>query len=69
MTLLLKAMMVLLMICLNTLTQYSASTQPMHLLDMMQCMRKYDDLTYAHSMNLALICNIIGKCLNLVMMI
>lgn len=38
---------------------------PLHLLDMMQCMRGFDDLTYAHSMNVALICNVIGSWLNL----
>ena len=38
---------------------------PLHLLDMMQCMRGYDDLTYAHSLNVALICNIIGKWMRL----
>ncbi len=42
-------------------TIFSKVRNPLHLLDMMQCMRKYDDLTYAHSMNVALICNIIGK--------
>lgn len=38
---------------------------PLHLLDMMQCMRGYDDLTYAHSMNVALICNVIGTWLHM----
>lgn len=38
---------------------------PLHLLDMMQCMRGYDDLTYTHSMNVALICNVLGKWLHL----
>lgn len=32
---------------------------------MMQCMRGYDDLTYAHSINVALICNVIGTWMNL----
>lgn len=27
---------------------------PLHLLDMMQCLRSYDDMTYMHSMNVAL---------------
>ncbi len=38
---------------------------PLHLLDMMQCIRGYDDMTYAHSMNVALICNVIGQWLHL----
>lgn len=38
---------------------------PLHLLDMMQCMRSFDDLTYTHSMNVSLICNVIGTWLNL----
>lgn len=33
----------------------------LHLLDMMQCLRGFDDLTYTHSMNVALICNVIGN--------
>ena len=33
----------------------------LHLLDMMQCLRGFDDLTYTHSMNVALICNVIGS--------
>ncbi len=41
------------------------SRNPLHLLDMMQCMRGYDDLTYAHSMNVALICNVIGTWLHM----
>lgn len=38
---------------------------PLHLLDMMQCMRGYDDMTYTHSMNVALICNVIGTWLHM----
>lgn len=34
------------------------------LIDMLHCMRNYDDTTYIHSINVALICNIIGKWLN-----
>lgn len=41
------------------------SRNPLHLLEMMQCMRGYDDLTYTHSMNVALISNVIGTWLNL----
>ncbi len=32
-----------------------------HILDMLQCMRGYDDATYVHSLNIALIANMIGK--------
>lgn len=32
--------------------------------NMLHCMREYDDTTYVHSLNVALICNIIGKWLN-----
>lgn len=38
---------------------------PLHLLDMMQCLHGYDDMTYMHSMNVALICHIIGLWINL----
>lgn len=41
------------------------SRNPLHLLEMMQCMRGYDDLTYTHSINVALISNVIGTWLNL----
>jgi putative nucleotidyltransferase with HDIG domain len=34
------------------------------LFNMLHCMRNYDDTTYVHSLNVALICNIIGKWLN-----
>lgn len=40
------------------------SRNPLHLLEMMQCMRGYDDLTYVHSMNVALISNVIGTWMN-----
>lgn len=38
---------------------------PLHLLDMMHCLRGFDDITYMHSMNVALICNVIGTWLGL----
>lgn len=44
---------------------FGRARNPLHLLDMMLCIRSYDDITYAHSMNVALICNIIGKWLKL----
>lgn len=31
------------------------------LFNMLHCMREYDDTTYVHSLNVALICNIMGK--------
>ena len=38
---------------------------PLHLLDLMQCMHGYDDMTFTHSMNVSLICNVIGSWLQL----
>lgn len=35
------------------------------LFHMLHCMREFDDTTYIHSLNVSLICNIIGKWLNL----
>lgn len=34
------------------------------LFNMLHCMREYDDTTYIHSLNVALICNILGKWLH-----
>lgn len=31
-----------------------------HTFHMLQCMREYDDLTYVHSLNVSLICNVMG---------
>lgn len=36
-----------------------------HVFHMLHCMRDFDDLTFAHSLNVALICNIYGKWMNL----
>lgn len=33
----------------------------LHMLDMMNCMRDYDDLTYAHSVNVSLLCHAMGE--------
>ncbi len=33
----------------------------LHILDMLQCMRGYNDVTYVHSINVALLSNMIGK--------
>lgn len=35
-----------------------------HVFDMLHCIRDYDDLTFVHSLNVALICNTIGKWLD-----
>ena len=32
-----------------------------HILDMLQCMRGYDDVTYVHSVNIAMLSNMIGR--------
>lgn len=36
-----------------------------NLLDMLHCMREYDDATYVHSMNVALICNVMARWLRM----
>ncbi len=41
------------------------SRTPFHLLNMLQCMRGSDDLTYVHSMNVALISHVIGEWMGL----
>lgn len=46
----------------NQLLQHSDNT--IGLFNMLHCMRKYDDSTYVHCINVSLICNIIGKWLN-----
>lgn len=33
----------------------------LHILDMLQCMRGYDDVTYVHSVNVAMLSNMIGR--------
>jgi HD-GYP domain-containing protein (c-di-GMP phosphodiesterase class II) len=43
----------------------SESRNGVHVFHMLHCMRDYDDLTFAHSLNVSLICNIYGKWLNL----
>ena len=37
------------------------SRNSLHIMDMLQCMRGYDDVTYVHSLNVALLSNVIGK--------
>lgn len=39
----------------------SKGRNSIHILDMLQCMRGYDDVTYVHSVNVALLSNMIGR--------
>lgn len=39
----------------------SSARNGLHILDMLQCMKGYDDVTYVHSVNVALFSNMIGK--------
>ncbi len=43
----------------------SKSRNGIHVLDMMHCMRENDDVTYVHSINVSLICNVFGHWLKL----
>lgn len=38
----------------------TSSRNGLHVFDMLHCMRDYDDVTYIHSINVALICNVLG---------
>ncbi|MDF2907382.1 MAG: hypothetical protein K0R34_2703 [Herbinix sp.] len=40
------------------------SSSGIEVINMLQCIRNYDDATYVHSLNVALICNIIGRWLH-----
>lgn len=40
-------------------------TNGIQIFDMLQCIRAYDDSTYIHSINVALICNVLGRWLQL----
>lgn len=44
----------------NTLSIVSNHSGSISILDMLQNMREYDDSTYTHSLNVALICNILA---------
>lgn len=44
----------------DSLNLISSTKGSFHILDMLQNMREYDDDTYAHSMNVALICNVLA---------
>ncbi len=48
----------------NMLTLLDTSQGPINVFDMLHNMRHYDDLTYAHSINVALICNVFSKWLH-----
>lgn len=37
------------------------SRSGLHTIEMMHCMREFDDLTYVHSVNVSLLCNVIGE--------
>ncbi len=43
----------------------NVSNNGIYIFDMLHCMREMDDLTYAHSMSVALICNIFGEWLHM----
>ncbi|WP_455716343.1 HD-GYP domain-containing protein [Anaerosporobacter sp.] len=43
----------------------STSRNAIHLFDMLNCMRNYDDSTYAHCLNVSLLCNIFGQWIHL----
>ena len=48
----------------DSLNLINATKGNFHIFDMLQNMREYDDDTYAHSMNVALICNVLATWLN-----
>lgn len=39
----------------------SKSRNSLHILDMLQCMKGYDDMTYTHCLNVAILSNLIGR--------
>lgn len=47
----------------NELISYSRNA--IHLFDMLNCMRNYDDSTYTHCLNVSLLCNIFGQWIHL----
>jgi putative nucleotidyltransferase with HDIG domain len=49
----------------NTLSMLNTSNGHINIFDMLQNMRQYDDLTYAHCMNVALICNVFAGWLHM----
>ena len=49
----------------STMSLLSSQSNSFGVFDMLHNMRQFDDLTYAHSMNVALICNVFAQWLNL----
>ena len=49
----------------DTLSMISSTHGPISVFDMLQNMRQYDDLTYAHCINVALICNVFASWLHM----
>ncbi len=49
----------------ETLSVLDVSQTTGNMLDMLHCMRDYDDATYAHCINVALICNVLARWLRL----
>lgn len=49
----------------NTLSLLDNTHGTIHVFDMLHNMRQYDDLTYAHSINVALICNVLSTWLGM----
>lgn len=43
----------------------NSTSSDIHIFDMLHNLRQYDDPTYAHSLNVALICNVFGKWLGM----
>lgn len=49
----------------HTLNILELGTTYINVFDMLHCMKEYDDATYVHSMNVALICNIFSRWLHM----
>lgn len=49
----------------HTLNVLDIGATTPNLLDMLHCMREYDDATYVHCMNVALICNVMARWLRM----
>ncbi len=52
-------------LCTNISNLMANQTTSVSIFDMLHNMRQYDDLTYAHCINVSLICNVFGKWLKL----
>ncbi|MCI8409374.1 MAG: HD-GYP domain-containing protein [Lachnospiraceae bacterium] len=44
---------------INAMVKHGHGT--LHIMDMLNCMREYDDVTYAHSISVGLLCRLIGE--------